>query len=173
MARSKLVGLLFEAWKDLERVVDGLDLDESVRQFDGGSSYAWTYAHMGQSEDTWINVRLRNGEPHPYFSGERFRYGGTGVAEDWQAIREGVGEVRESIRSYLEDMEDEELERVAVKAGSSAGILSRLGDVDISLRYIILRMCVHHYYHIGEIATKRDMRKQRVGDYPGLLEQCV
>ena len=173
MAKSKLVGLLFETWNDLERVVDGLDPDEAVRQFDGGSSYAWTYAHMGQSVDTWINVRLRKGEPHPYLSQEQFCYGGTGAAEDWQAIREGVGEVRESIRSYLEGMEDEELDRVAVKAGSSGGILARLGDVDISLRYIILRLCVHHYYHIGEIATKRDMRGQRVGDYPGLLEQCV
>ena len=173
MAKSKLVGLLFETWNDLERVVDGLDPDEAVRQFDGGSSYAWTYAHVGQSTDTWINERFRKGEPHPYLNGERFRFGGTGAAEDWQAIRGGVGEIRESIRSYLEGMDDGELDRVALKSGSFGGNLARLGDVDISLRSIIMRLCVHHYYHIGEIATKRDMRGQRVGDYPGLLEQSV
>ena len=173
MPKSKLVGLLYESWKDIDRVVDGLEPGEAVQQFDGGSSYAWTYAHIGQSADTWINVRLRKGKPHPYFSGESFRFGGTGAAEDWQAIRESVGEVRGSISSYLEGMDDGELDRVAVKAGAFGGNLARLGEVAVSLRYILFRLCTHHYYHIGEIGTKRDMRGQSVGDYPGLLEQSV
>ena len=34
-------------------------------------------------------------------------------------------------------------------------------------------LCAHHYFHIGEIATKRSRLGQRVGDYPGPLEDCV
>ncbi len=73
MAESKLVGLLFEAWKDIDRVLAGLDRAEAV----------------------------------------------------------------------------------------------------LGLRHALLRICAHHYFHIGEIATKRSRLGQQVGDYPGPLEDCV
>ncbi len=34
-------------------------------------------------------------------------------------------------------------------------------------------LLTHHYFHIGEIATKRSRLGQQVGDYPGPLEECV
>ena len=58
MAESKLVGLLFEAWKDTDRVLAGLDPTEAVRPLDGGSSAAWTAAHVANQIDAWINIRF-------------------------------------------------------------------------------------------------------------------
>ena len=173
MAKSKLVGLLFEAWSDMDRVVDGLDPGEAVQQIYGGSSYAWTYAHMGNSTDAWINVRMRNLAPHQLLGQEHFRFGGTGQAEEWQAIREGVREVRSTARTYLEGMEDDDLGGAFLQDTSFGGRLAPLSQHNVSLRYAILRLCAHHYYHIGEIGTKRDLRGQRVGDYPSVLEQCI
>ena len=64
MPGSKLVGLLFEAWKDMDRVLAELNPEEAVRPLDGGSSIAWTAAHVANQVDAWINVRFQRRPPH-------------------------------------------------------------------------------------------------------------
>ena len=43
----------------------------------------------------------------------------------------------------------------------------------ISPRYALMRISAHHYFHIGEIAWKRDRLGHSVGDYPGRLEASL
>ncbi len=64
MAESKLVGLLFEAWKDTDRALAGLDAAEAVLSRDGGSSYAWTASHVANQVDAWLNTRFQRLDPH-------------------------------------------------------------------------------------------------------------
>ncbi len=137
MGKNKLIGLLFGAWNDLDRVVDGLDPAEAVQQSDGGSSYAWTVAHLANQVDTWANVRIGRKNPHDYMSQERFRFGGTGSADDWQTILKAAREVREAARGYLEAMEDADLDTVVPYEGS----IARLRETGINLRYTLIRMC--------------------------------
>jgi hypothetical protein len=169
MPSSKLVGLLFEAWKDVDRVLADLEAEEAVRAPDGGSSFAWTAAHVANQVDAWINVRFQPRAPHELIGQSRFRVGGTGAADDWQAIQAGAQEVRDAARSYLEGLSESDLDLVIPYDGS----LEHLRESGLSLRYALLRICAHHYFHIGEIATKRSALGQRVGDYPGLLEDCI
>ena len=82
MAESKLVGMLFEAWNDLDRVLEGLSGDEAVQNPDGGSSFAWTLAHTTNQVDAWVNVRFQDRPPHELIGRNRFRFGGSGVADD-------------------------------------------------------------------------------------------
>lgn len=169
MPRSKLVGLLFEAWNDLDRALAGLDPAEAVRTPDGGSSFAWTAAHVANQLDAWTNVRFQKRAPHPLIGQERFRVGGTGVAEDWEAVQAAVSDVREAARSYLEPLEEGDLDLVIPYDGSFA----HLRETGLPLRYALLRTCAHHYFHIGEIASKRVALGHSVGDYPGLLERAL
>ncbi len=169
MAESKLVGLLFEAWKDIDRVLAGLDPAEAVRPLDGGSSAAWTAAHVANQLDAWTNVRFQRRDPHELISQDRFRVGGSGVADDWEAILIGVREVRDAARSYLQGLGESDLDIVIPYDGS----FPHLRETGLGLRYALLRTCAHHYFPIAEIATKRDRLGQRVGDYPGSLEECV
>ena len=169
MANSKIVGLLIEAWNDFDRVVDKLDGAQAIQNFDGGSSFGWTLAHVTNQVDNFINVRFQRLAPHSLIGQERFRFGGTGVADDWESINAGVLEVRQTARSYLEALNDNDLDLTVPYEGSN----SRLQETGLSLRYAVLRGCAHHYYHIGEVATKRDRLGQRVGDYPGRLEECI
>lgn len=169
MAQSKLVGLLFEAWKDLDRALDGLGPADAVRQFDGGSCFAWTLAHTTQTMDAWINVRFQRHAPHTLIGQRRFGFGGTGAADDWLAIRQGVGEVRDTARAYLQGMGDDDLDLVIPYDGSASFLHQR----GLGLRHALLRLCAHHYFHIGEIAAKRDRLGHQVGDYPGVLEEAI
>ena len=169
MPNTKLVGLLFEAWKDMDRVLAGLDSEEVARPLDGGSSFAWTAGHVANQVDAWINARFQGRAAHELIGQARFRVGGTGAADDWQAIRAGVQEVRDAARAYLERLNEADLDLALPYDGS----LSHLREGGLSLRYALLRICAHHYYHIGEIATKRGALGQQVGDYPGPLEDCV
>lgn len=169
MPRSKLVGLLFEAWNDLDRALAGLDPAEAVRTPDGGSSFAWTAAHVANQLDAWTNVRFQKRAPHPLIGQERFRVGGTGVAEDWEAVQAAVSEVREAARRYLEPLAESDLDLVIPYDGSFA----HLRETGLPLRYALLRTCAHHYFHIGEVASKRVALGHQVGDYPGLLEQAL
>ena len=172
MAKSKLVGLLFEAWNDIDRVLDGLDSAEAIQQFDGGSSFAWTLAHVTNTVDAMINSRFTKRAAHGYIGQERFRFGGTGVADDWTAVQRGVHEVRGAARSYLQDLGDEKLDLIVPYDGS----LTHLRATGLSLRYAVLRTCAHHYVHIGEIASKRDRLGHEEGvNYPRLLllEECI
>ncbi len=169
MATSKLVGLLFEAWKDMDRALAGLEPTEAVRSLDGGSSFAWTDAHVANQVDAWINVRFQRREAHELIGQDRFRAGGTGEADDWDAIQAGVGEVRDAARGYLARLAENDLDLVIAYDGS----FSRLRETGLSLRHALLRICAHHYFHIGEIASKRGSLGHDVGDYPGPLDEAI
>ena len=167
--RSKLVALLFDAWTDMDRVVDGLTPEVALESLDGGSSFAWTVAHVANVLDATTNVRFRKVARHPYIGKDEFRFGGTGAADDWYAVREGVRQVHESTRDYLSGLEDGDLDRVVSYDGS----LLYLQGKSVSLQYSIFRSIAHHYFHIGEIASKRDRLGHSVGDYPGKLEASL
>ena len=96
MPKSKLVGLLFESWNDFDRALEGVTEDEAVERHFGGSSFAWTYAHAANLIDAWVNVRFGTMAPHALIGQDRYRFGGTGEPGQWQAIRQGVKEVREA-----------------------------------------------------------------------------
>ena len=169
MDKNKLVGLLFEAWNDMDRVLNGLDNTQVTQTLDGGSSFAWTFAHVTNQVDAWINVRFQQQVPHELISQHRFRIGGSGIADDWTAIQTGVREIRGAARRYLENLSEEDLNLVIPYDGS----FSHLHSTGLSLRFALLRACAHHYFHIGEIASKRIHLGQEVGDYPGLLQECI
>jgi DinB superfamily len=169
VAKSKLVGLLFEAWNDLDRVITNLTPEEMVSNVPGGSSFAWTVAHTTDTMDAWINVRFQGLPPHPVLSQRHFRFGGSGIAEDWPAIEQGIREVRGAARIYLQDKEEKDLELTIPYDGSRLFLHER----GLNLRHALLRNCAHHYFHIGEIATKRDRLGHKVGDYPGPLLEAI
>lgn len=169
MARSRLVGLLFEAWNDLDRVIGDLTPEEMVSNQTGGSSFAWTAAHTTATMDAWINVRFQGKRPQAVISQDRFQFGGTGIADDWPTIAEGIRETRETARRFLQDKEENDLDLTIPYNGSFAYLHER----GLNLRHALLRLCAHHYFHIGEIATKRDRVGHQVGDYPGRLLECI
>jgi hypothetical protein len=140
MAKSKLVGLLLEAWNDIDRVVADPTSAEAARPHDGGSSFAWTFAHVANQVDAWLNVRFGKRPAHPLISETRFRVGGPGATDDdWQAIRVAVDEVRGLARSYLEGMSDGDLDLMVSYDGS----LAPLRETGPSLCYALLRICAH------------------------------
>lgn len=168
MVRDKQTGLLYEAWTDLDRVIDGLDTPTATRSLDGGSSIARATAHVTAHLDTWVNVRFAGLSPHPVINDVRFRLNGGGVLEgEWQLIQRSVNEVRESVRHYLNA--SPAMDSLVPYSGS----IELLRESGITLRYTILRMSAHHYFHIGEISTKRDRLGHSVGDYPGSLLECL
>ncbi len=169
MPDSKLVGLLLDSWDDLDRVVAGLNSETAVVSAEGGSSFAWTVAHLASQVDGSINVRFQRQEAHPLIGQYRFRARGSGAAEEWWAILTAVHEVRESARAYLEGMDDGDLDLVIPYQGS----LAPLRESGISLRHVLIRSSVHHYFHIGEIAAKRNRLGHEVGEYPGLLGRTI
>ena len=169
MTKSKVVGLLFEAWKETDRVLADLDPAIAEKSMNGGSSPAWTLAHLANHVDTWINVRFQERTPHPLIGGTRFRFGGSGIAEDWPAIQVAALSVRDVARKFLGNLTEEDLDLVLPYDGS----FERLHNTGLGLRYALLRTAAHHYFHIGEIASKRDALGHDIGDYPGLLEECL
>ena len=163
---DKLAALLFDAWDDFDPY-EGLSPQDAVSTADG-SSFAWTLAHTTNTLD-WINVRIRGLEPHPLLGQDRFRFGGSGEAEDWGAIRAAVAEVRAALHPYLESVTTADLDRVHSYAGS----IAPLRDSGLTLRYAIGRVVAHHYFHLGEVASKRDRLGHSVGDYPGPLQHSL
>src|SRR5215207_3236985 len=154
MPASPVVGLVFDAWEDLDRVLDGLSVVDAVRQVDGGSSFAWTLGHLANQLDTWINVRVQQHTPHPLFASERWRMGGSGAADEWNAVRSASDQVRVVARVFLDTLDD-----VALAAESPyAGTLPALQGRNVSLRYTLQRIATHTYFHIGEIASVRSRR---------------
>jgi hypothetical protein len=81
--------------------------------------------------------------------------------DDLDAIRRAIVEVRETARAYLEPLSDADLDRAIEFRGRSN-----------TLRYALIRMAAHHYFHIGDIASIRSRDGNSVGDYPGALEEC-
>ncbi len=169
MVVPALVALLYDAWDDFDRASDGLAAEEAVRRVDGGSSFAWTAAHLANQVDAWVNVRIHGSRAHPLISEPRFRFGGTGAAEDRDAIRAGVREVRETARSHLGRATEATLDARLPYDGS----LAHVRPVGLTLRYALYRAITHHYFHLGEIASKRRAMGHDVGDYPGELSQSL
>jgi len=169
MPQSKLVALVFETWLDADRVMEGLTPEQAGENFHDGSSFAWTAGHIANTLDFWVNVRFAGHNPHPLISQSRFRFGGDGEADDWEAIRCGAAEVRSVTRAFIQGMSDVDLELSKPYQGSFKELEGR----DISLRYYLSRVIAHHYFHIGEIASKRTMLGHNVGDYPGRLAEVI
>jgi len=157
-----LVGALFGVWDFLDWVVAGVSSEDMLELWDGGSSFAWTYGHLTNMVDAWLNVRFQALPPHPLISDANFRIGGNGRTSDWPAIQREVAIVRDAARLYLQPLMDADLDLVIPYDGSVVAF-RRDG---LSLRYAVLHSTTHHYYHIGEIATKRQRLGHVLGDYP-------
>jgi hypothetical protein len=163
-----LAALLFDAWDDLDRATDGLSAAEATA-VDNGSSFAWTVGHLANQLDAWTNVRFAGHEPHPVISDARFRVGGSGAADDWDGVRNAALEVRDHARKYLQGVTAADLDRRIPYNGS----FTQFHETGITLRYALHRTIAHHYFHIGEIASKRDRLGHSAGDYPGRLDHSA
>lgn len=169
VARSKIAGLVLDGWEDLDRVLAGLTAEQATRQVDGQSSPAWTLGHLCQQVDSWINVNFLRLEPHPVINHQHFRMGSAGAEDDWERTLTGAHEVRATARPFLELLTESDMDRVVPYTGS----LTPLREHGLSLGYALLRIAAHHYFHIGVIACQRDRAGEQVGDYPGLLRECL
>jgi len=149
--RNPLVGAFFDAWDELDLVLDGVTHAEMIEPWGGGSAFAWTYGHVANSIDAWLNVRFQRLAPHPVIGDRDLRFGGSGRAGDWPVIARGATEVRKATRRYLRGVGEPDLDLVLPYDGS----LVALRATGLSLRHAITVNLVHHHYHIGEIATKR------------------
>ena len=148
----------------------GLSAQDASMHMEGGSAFSWTVPHVTNQLDGYINVRFQGLAFHPLMGDTAFRFGGLGDPSDWTAVQTGVKEVRERARSYLARLTEDDLERLIPYDGTLA-VLQRAGV--LSLRYTLTRILLHHYYHLGEIASKRMLLGHDVGDYPGDLEECL
>ena len=166
MPNSSLLGLLRATWADLDRVYSGLSEADLAGQPSGESSFAWTYAHLANNLDRFINQQFGTGAPHPFLGDTRFRSGSTGEPDDWSAIRAGTSEVRGAAVQLLGPLTDSD---VAIMSVVYAGSISELRGQRQTLSYFLHRVITHHYFHIGEVAAKRDRLGHQVGDYPGSL----
>jgi hypothetical protein len=159
-----LAGFLVDAWDDFDRVLHGLSSRDAALQPSGQSSAAWALGHVTEHLDRWINHTLQGRDRHPFLGVDRFRMGSEGAADDWDAIVTAAKEVRETARPYLESITADRLDERHEFAGSISKALGGL-----TLRYALVRIGAHHYFHIGVIACQRDLRGESVGDYPGSL----
>ncbi len=151
---NKLVGLLYESWADLDRAVSGISEEEATRHDEGGSSIAWTVAHVTQMLDSWLVARFQGVPPHPAISDAAFSTGASGEAEDWALIERSVTEVRRAARRWLEGRPDPDLGLVIPYDGS----ITYLRPTGLPLSYAVLRIAAHHFTHVGEIETLRSLR---------------
>src|SRR5262249_27755448 len=99
---EKLVALLYQSWADLDRAASGLTPELATARHAGGSSIAWTVAHVTNQVDAWLNVRFQGRPPHPLIGDQAFRVGGSGAAEDWPTILTAVAEVQAAARGFLD-----------------------------------------------------------------------
>ena len=159
------VGLVLLAWSDIDRVVEGLTEDEAQKQWDGGSSFAWTFGHVSSQVDSWINVRFLGRDPDPLLSQPDFAYGGSGAARDWHTIRAAAIEVRKPARRFLLACTSDDLDRTVPYVGGHSAF-RRHG---LNLRMALLQIANHHMFHIGEIAAKRERLGHEIGDFPGAI----
>lgn len=172
MARSALIGALFDAWDGIDLVLTGVTPTEMLEPWGGGSAFAWTYGHVANSIDAWLNVRFQGSAPHPIIGDPDLRFGGSGRAADWPAIWQGVAEVREATRSYLWGLADPDLDLVIPYDGS----IVALHATGLALRHAVIVNLVHHHYHLyhlGEIATKRAQLGHAVPHLPGPQQRPI
>jgi hypothetical protein len=163
------VNLVLDAWESIDKAVAGLEPDDATKRWFEGSSFAWTYVHVTNQVDAWLNVRFQGLKPHALVGSDVFRRTGSGGAEDWQAIVAGVEEVRARALPYMETLREDQLEERHPYEGS----IEALRSTGISLRHALLRIAAHHYYHVGEIAAKREMLGHDVGDFPGNMSRTI
>ena len=167
MPKSKLVALLFNSWDDADRVFANLSEADVTKRHDGGSLFGWTLAHITAGMDGSFNVRAQGKQPHPAFAQEPYNSGSKNVGDcaDFGAVQKAVKDVRQSVRTYLENMADADLERTRVPPMPLRP--------EVNLRYLVMRAVAHSYFHIGEVAAKRDRLGHKVGDYPGPLADAM
>ena len=158
-------GLLFSAWTDLDEAVADVTPEDMLRRIDGGSSFAWTLAHVSHAVDSWINARFQGLPPQPLVHELRFRVGGDGQAEDWEAIQAAVAEVRDRARPYLSSVTESDLARILPYEGGYAAFREH----GIQLRVAVLQNAAHHYLHLGEIVTRRPALGYDGGYFPRSL----
>ncbi len=157
-----MIAALFDAWSDLDRVCSGMDEAEAIAS-SNGSSYGWTVAHLANQVDSWINSRFAGAERHALVGDARYRFGGDGKAAAWAELWDASRAVRDTAGSFLRGLGEADLDRTIPYPGS----LPELAARTVTLRYTLLRVLVHHYFHIGELASKRSAAGTSVGDYPG------
>ena len=167
MARALLVAFVYDSWADLDRVVEGLDRGLAEQQPNGGSAIAWSVGHVTNQLDGWVNSRFGGIAPHGLIGSKHFRDGGG--ADDWPAIQQGVGEVRQLARSFLDHLSDADLRRTIPYDGSLLELRAR----GLNLSYALLRIAAHHYVHTGEIAATLGSRGRRVPSLPGRLPEVL
>jgi hypothetical protein len=126
-------------------VLDGLNETEATLPIHGSSSFAWTLAHVTNQVDAGINVQFQKKDRHKLIGQKRFRFGGTGEANEWGTIKSGVEEVRTTARNYLEELDDQGIDLTIPYDGSIKWLRSK----GLNLRYTLYRACAHHYFHIG------------------------
>jgi hypothetical protein len=164
-----MAGMVLEAWSDIDRATAGLSSEDAERRIGTASPISWSVAHCTNQLDNFVNVTFQGRERNQFIADERFRFGSAGEPADWSQVQAAVAEVRDAARPYLEGLTEAELERQLPYKGS----MSFLRERGINVRYALIRIALHHYFHIGEIASARNSLGHEVGDYPGRLEACL
>lgn len=161
-SHSLAVHLLLKAWDDIDRALEDVDPDDLTRQIEGGSSLAWTLAHVTHGVDSWINGRFLGHPPHAIYASGRFLFGGDGKAADYATIRAAVDEIRASARPFLLDTATD-FDRVEPYDGS----FMPFREQGIQLGQAVIQNAVHHLFHLGEIVTKRGLMGYETDSFPG------
>jgi hypothetical protein len=170
VALGATIGMLTAGWRDLDRLLSHVsDAMAVVQPGPGRASVAWTVGHLANQADGWINVRFAAREPHPLLSANRWRMGSDGTADDWAGIQLAVSEVRAASMAFLADVTASQLDAPKPYYGSIPDLKERT----ISLRYSIIRVTVHTYYHVGAMASDLVAVGLSVGDYPGSLIEVL
>src|SRR5688572_22904380 len=163
---SRLALELFDMWKDVDRAFADLSEADALERHGGGSAFAWTLVHIAGFEDGQINVRTRGRDRHPVLLDQFERFRETpGTADEWAKIQDAVREMRTELRTYLEGLSEDDI------AAMMAPATARTGEQP--LIYLLWRDIAHTYYHLGEVAAKRDQLGQRTGDYPSTWEGAL
>src|SRR3990170_1774590 len=159
------VAMLVEAWRDLDRALDGLSKADAERRLGGASPISWTVAHLAENVDRLINDLFLGKERNPFVMDGSFRFGATGEPADWLAAMREARKGRGACHSHLMGLSEGGLDRRVPYSGSNVGMrvaAERHGGV--SLRYVLVRVALHHYYHIGEIVSARKAAGHDAGD---------
>ncbi len=146
---DRLVLLAYEAWDDLDRAVAELGPEDATTRRHGGSSIAWTVAHVTQMLDSWINTNFQEFPRHPVIGDPRFRTGGTGDWDDWVGVVTATQEVRAKARQFLDS------EQAIDKTVPYDGSIEFLRETGLRLDYALMRISAHHWLHADEIVALR------------------
>jgi hypothetical protein len=159
------VSLLLDTWDDAERVFDRLADDDATASHFDGSPFGWTLAHFTGQMNMFASVLLGRGQQPSILEGPTVYEMRAMSVADWHAVREAVAAVRRDVGDFLQALSPGDL------AGMTVPATSRTPEV--RLKYMLGRFIAHAYFHIGEVASKRDMLGNSVGDYPGRLSHAL